>query len=1170
MDALLRIVGSRWFLTGIGAALVCLLLWLFGALWQPLESLWLLLLLMAVVVGLWVGLNLLADMRRRRRDKALTDGVTAVDPGTQAADEEAARLRDRLTKAMDALRKASGARGYLYEQPWYVIIGPPGAGKTTALLNANLTFPLAAEMGDAEVKGVGGTRLCDWYFTDKAVLIDTAGRYTTQDSDATVDRAGWDAFLDLLRRTRPRQPLNGVVVAIALNDVIQASNAERQAHARTIRRRLKELNERLGVRLPVYVMLTKADLLAGFMEYFEDLDRERRGQVWGTTFPVEGAPGGPAAAFATELRALVDVLSARVADRLQDERGPDRRPAILGFPAQVASLEVPLTEFLQEAFGASQLDPAAFLRGVYFVSGTQEGTPIDRMVGAMARTFGIDQNRAPSLRPERGRSYFLEQLIKGVILGEAMLIDRNPGVRRRRMVMQAAVWGLAALLLIGGSGAVLVGWQRNTAAVSRFDAAVAAWRGQVERTPLQPVAAADLHRVLPLLDQARALPFGPDSTDSTTWSFGMNQDDTLRAAAALLYRQSLDRILLPRLFWRAEQRVRENMNAPDRLYEHTRIYLMLGSQGPLDTGMIRDWAVADWTRDLYPGAAQAPLRDALQKHLTALLASPLAEMPVDPALVQDAQSVFSNIPLAARVYSVLRTTDTRAKPWAPSEASGVGSGRWFVRRSGAPLTEAIPGLFTPDGFWTAILPALPGAISRVGKETWVLGKAAGVDVNDPRALPSLEREVIALYTAEYIARWNALLDDLDLVAPATPDQAVADLRILSTQRSPIRELLTALMKNLSLAPPAAPAPPTSGTAGQAVAAVQALRDSVVGRFLAPDIEPPGKAVDVRFQELREFTERGLDTVLTTLRELEQQLANQALGAPPPTGGNAAATLLTLATGRSPQPVKRWLTTIASGGRTMGRDLQRKAVVGAYNAGGGGGGGGAAAGGGGAPMPPPGPLCKLLERRYPLFADGADTSMEDFSRLFAPAGSMDQFFSTQLRPFVAIQGNTWRPQQYMGTEPPVSAADIATFQRIDRIRQAFFTFGTTPRVTFLIRPVSADAETNKATMELGGQPIAFASDQPTPPKMFEWPGPGGMTHAQVTFDPPPTAGSPNFASGTWALFRLFAKARRTGGDEQFLLTFSQGERQVVFEVQAGANNPFVPSLMRDFRCPAIGP
>lgn len=1161
MQAMIRALGSRWFLTGIGAVLLCLLIWLFGPLWQPLEATWLLILLMAVVIGVWAGLNLLTDLRRRRRDKALADGVTAADPGAQAADEEVARLRDRLTKAMEALRKASGARGYLYEQPWYVIIGPPGAGKTTALLNANLTFPLAAEMGDPEVKGVGGTRLCDWYFTDKAVLIDTAGRYTTQDSDATVDRAGWDAFLDLLRRTRPRQPLNGVIVAIALNDVIQAEPFERQAHARTIRRRLKELNDRLGVRLPVYVMFTKSDLLAGFMEYFDDLDRERRGQVWGTTFPVEGPPGGPAAAFATELRALVDVLSARVTDRLQDERGSDRRPAILGFPAQVASLEAPLTEFLQESFGASQLDPAAFLRGVYFVSGTQEGTPIDRMVGAMARTFGIDQNRSPSLRPERGRSYFLEQLIKGVILGEAMLIDRNPAARRRRLVMQAAVWGIAGLLLVGGIGALLVGWQRNTASVARFDAALASWRGQVERTPLQPVAAADLHRVLPLLDQARALPFGPDSTDSTTWSFGMNQDDTLRAAAALLYRQSLERILLPRLFWRAEQRVREHMNAPDRLYEHTRIYLMLGSKGPMDVGMIRDWATGDWQRNLYPGAAQAPLREALLKHLNALLTEPLAEMPVDQALIDDARSVFSNIPLAARVYSVLRTTDTKAKPWAPSDTPAVGSGKWFVRRSGAPLTEAIPGLFTPAGFWTSVLPALPGAIARVGKENWVLvGNSTVVDLNDPRAVLGLERQVIALYTQEYIARWNALLDDLDLIVRATPEQVIADLKILSPPGSPIREILVALGKNLTLAPPEVPAPPAGGALGQAA---QAIRDAAVVRFLAPDIEPPGKAVDMQFQELREFNERGLETVLTTLRDLAVQLETRASGPPMPAAGDPVRVLQNL---RIPQPVKRWVTTIAAGGRTMGGDLQRKAAAAAFNSGGGGG----AAAGGGAPMPPPGPLCKSIERRFPLFADGADASMEDFSRLFAPAGSMDQFFVAQMRPYVAIQGNTWRPQQYMGAEPPFTANDVAVFQRIDRIRQAFFTFGTAPRVTFLIRPVSADPETKKATMELGGQPITFTADQPTPPKMFEWPGPGGMTHTQVTFEPPPAEGSANFATGPWALFRLFGKARRTGSDEQFLLTFSQGQRQVVFEVQAGANNPFVPSLMRDFRCPAIGP
>ncbi len=239
-------------------------------------------------------------------------------------------MRDKLTTALTLLKKASGSRGYLYEQPWYAIIGPPGAGKTTALLNAGLKFPLAAEMGQSAVAGVGGTRMCDWWFTEDAVLIDTAGRYTTQDSDARVDKAGWDAFLALLKRTRARQPLNGVIVAIALSDIAAAPQAERLAHARAIRRRVKELSDQLGVRVPVYALFTKADLISGFMEFFDDLDREKRGQVWGMTFPLSKTGEGTAGLFTAEFGLLVERLNQRLLDRLQAERsaGPalhDRR-----------------------------------------------------------------------------------------------------------------------------------------------------------------------------------------------------------------------------------------------------------------------------------------------------------------------------------------------------------------------------------------------------------------------------------------------------------------------------------------------------------------------------------------------------------------------------------------------------------------------------------------------------------------------------------------------------------------------------------------------------------------------------------------------------------------------------------------------------------------------------
>ncbi len=445
MSAVPAFLASRWVPTLVGTALLAALLWFFGPFLSPLAGWGVRLAIIVAMFVVWAGANLLLDLRRGGRDRALAQGVAAAEPDAAAlaSAEEAAALQERLGAALSLLRKARGGKAYLYEQPWYAIIGPPGAGKTTALLNAGLRFPLAAEMGQGAVAGVGGTRLCDWWFTEDAVLIDTAGRYTTQDSDAAVDRAGWQAFLDLLKRTRLRQPLNGIIVAIALTE-LGGAGEERRAHARAIRQRVKEIGERLGIRLPIYVLFTKADLIAGFTEFFDDLDREKRAQVWGATFPLVSSEAGPVPGFLAEFRALIERLNSRLLDRLQAERSPERRGLIAGFSAQLASFEAPIGEFLQDAFGGSRLDPAPMLRGFYFTSGTQEGTPIDRLTGVLSRTFGIDQRRAPSLRPERGRSYFLGRLVKEVIFGEAMLGSERPGAARRRVLLRSGAFAAAA------------------------------------------------------------------------------------------------------------------------------------------------------------------------------------------------------------------------------------------------------------------------------------------------------------------------------------------------------------------------------------------------------------------------------------------------------------------------------------------------------------------------------------------------------------------------------------------------------------------------------------------------------------------------------------------------------------------------------------------------------
>ena len=175
------------------------------------------------------------------------------------------------------------SRQYLYQLPWYVIIGAPGAGKTTALVNSGLHFPLADRFGKTALRGVGGTRNCDWWFTNDAVLLDTAGRYTTGKPARRRCRR-----MAKLRRAaekyRTRQPINGVMVTISVADLLSDSAEARAAGASALRKRLIELHEQLSIHFPVYVLVTKTDLLNGFMAYFGSFDKAQRDQIWGFTF----------------------------------------------------------------------------------------------------------------------------------------------------------------------------------------------------------------------------------------------------------------------------------------------------------------------------------------------------------------------------------------------------------------------------------------------------------------------------------------------------------------------------------------------------------------------------------------------------------------------------------------------------------------------------------------------------------------------------------------------------------------------------------------------------------------------------------------------------------------------------------------------------------------------
>jgi type VI secretion system protein ImpL len=1161
MPSVVRALLSRWTISFIGTVLLAWLVWVFGPLQPALETWEIRLAIVVVMLLVWAVANLLVELRRRGRDTALTGGLT-----TDAAEETAA-LREKMATALRLLKKTRHSRGYLYEQPWYAIIGPPGAGKTTALLNAGLHFPLAAEMGRGALSGVGGTRRCEWWFTDEAVLIDTAGRYTTHDSDAAVDRAGWSTFLDLLQRTRPHQPLNGVLVAISLSDIAQAPATERMAHAHAIRQRISELETRLGVRMPVYALFTKADLISGFVQFFDDLDEAQRAQVWGTTFALNN---DGLVSLSADFRALVERLNLRMYQRLQTERNPDRRAQIAMFPAQVASLEQPLTEFIESAFGSSGTERPPLLRGAYLTSGTQEGTPFDRLLGTLSRAFGLDQNRAAPLRAGQGRSYFLNHLLRDVVFGEAMLVARSPRAARRRAIGRVAGFAVA-LLLVLAAGALL--WRVWDAGEQQIEAAQTALNGYEQTArefPLDPVADADMPRLLPVLDAAARLSHEMGAAAAMPppwWTLGLSQRDKLAASARAVYRHALENALLPRLIWRLEAQLRGNMNQPNFLYEATRVYLMLGNAGPLDHDLVHEWMRLDWEA-AYPGPEFAAMRESLLVHLDALLAEPLPAVSLDGALVAQARSTFAGVSMAQRAYSRLRPSaaSQRLPEWRPADALGAAGVGLFVRESGKSLNEGIPGFFTAEGFHKVLLPSLDSAARSVASESWVLGQRVQLDPNGPQ-MQAVRDEIVALYEIDFARSWDAMLADLNLVPMRSLPRAAQDLYILESPESPLRALLVSIAQQLRLSvPPGAVTRPLqeASVAGRDTAAQQL--EAVLGKTPSTEAapSPPGHEIDDRYRGLLTLVggngpDAPIDEALKSLIDIQQEMAKMAaaaVGSPPPTGNDPAIEVQEEAT-RLPQPVSRWFASIAASGMALRGGSPRAQVAGVFNAPGG-----------------PAALCPAtVNGRYP-FVRGAtdDVSIAEFSHLFAPGGLLDGFLNTLLRPYIDMSASPWRPQAADGVAAPVTPADLAQFQRAADIRDTFFAAGsTTPSIRFDITPLSLDRTTHQVTLDIAGTMVTVTHGPPRSTQII-WPGPAQAELARLVFDPPTANPSSTLQeNGPWAIFRLFSHGtlQRESAQDHYMLTFRVGNRTVAFDLHASTGlNPFVTKVLQDFRCPKV--
>jgi type VI secretion system protein ImpL len=1036
-----------------------------------------------------------------------------------------------------------------------------------ALVNSGLEFPLAGQFGTGEVKGVGGTRNCDWFFTNEAVLIDTAGRYTTQDSHRVVDSSAWEGFLELLRKNRRRRPINGAIVAISVQDLLLQTEEERSQHAKLIRSRIDELMEKLQIRFPVYLLFTKCDLVSGFSEFFEDLGKDDRDQVWGVSLP--NAPkhnDSPDFDFLQgEYDALLDRLYDRVLWRMHNERDIKRRGAIEGFPQQIENLRSIINGFVRQTFAKNRYQFQPYLRGFYFSSATQDGTPIDRLMTSVASNFGFDRSVA-QMPHQRGKSFFLARLFRDVIFPESELVGTN--MRYENFIRWAQRAAYAGMVLVGIL--LIVVWAGS---VTRHEMYMGKVQGHINEYTAENARISDGNRdfraVLPVLNALAKASVVYDQ-EQHPWLSGLGlYDPNVDRAAEAAYAAKLRELLLPRLLSHLEAFLRQGHSGGD-LYSSFRTYLMFNKIEHLDKALVTDWFQANWIQQL---RGEATRREELDQHLRALLDSGLTPSVLNASVVNDTRSLLLRVPVAQRVYSRIRNNPKYTQDVELLNLLGESVRATHNINPATQRALSVPLLFTKEAYNSISFSAESPVISDVLNERWIFSddKDAHVDfVKDD--LKDISRQAKDHYLSEYLDVWTRALTSLKVVEFKDLNHANDVLtRYADPVQSPLLAILRLTKEHTELTPPL--------LANLADDKGDTKTGQLAG-YLAEKMD--STAVDKKFRELHVLLRESKDkaapvgAIMQNVRQLRDFMYELSVSPDPAKksfevasaryqsgSANAITNLMSYAKS-TPQPVSDWLTSLASqswkvvlGGARQHVDSEwRTQVYGPYRQG--------------------------LAGRYPLNRTSSDELASlDFSEFFKPGGTLDKFFQEYMKPFIETRG-AWGNRVIDDFGIGFSGEALTQLRNAGLIREAFFRENpASPGLTFEVRPYRMNKSDARFTLEIGEKRVAYSHG----PKFWSplsWSAGDERSRIRIVFEG--LDGEQYFKTyeGPWSWFKLLADSRvqPTESTNIYLVTFKVAEttagsgggsreagRTISYEIRAkSVKNPFGSDTLGSIRLP----
>lgn len=803
-----------WRLLGI-IGLVCLI-WFFGAEIaisgiKPLGSEKIRLMICIGIVVVWLGKILFSHWREVRRNAALLKEIQANrEPILKKSVAQTplsiqfAEL-DKVLKNSKLLQNKLGwfnANHHVYQLPWFVVLGSDGSGKTTALKHSGLNFPLSS-LSIEHQKVLPVTRDCDWFLTDDAVLLDTAGRLSLHATQShSKDTQDWTEFLSLLKQYRPKQPVNGVVITIGVDELL-GDEAKLQELAVAIKKRAQEMHSQFNIDFPIYLTITKLDLLNGFQAFFQHLTEQERQEYLGIHFDKVNAEQS-FQTTQTGLAQMVEMFRNLSLGIVSNLSTPTERAAAFIFPDEFERLSRAVVAFLTTLSKQSKFEESIKWRGIYFSSAVQKNEQLLVTSSDLYTDFQLNKkfNQAEKQNHLKSQtSLFLKNLFTDLIFNEANLAGQNKAWFARQRVVYWLSIAAITLLSVTALTLLFISYANNRAYLSGVKNRAEQLSYEIKNTK-----GLNFKNSIDFANRVQNVVQDSDIKDLNnpplSYGVGLYQGQQMQKIGQDVYNRLLRDGAMPLVSQNLDDLLR-NAQDGDRqfTYNALKAYLMMFDKEHFNQEFMQQWLVANLFNGETTEINQVQ-KEAAQKALTQVLSQPnlVFSVAYDEELVEMRRQELARVDITSVILEQTLREVLQKKSELPavsfSSLGGVQSHLLFRRKSGMALKEPIDAIYTKEAYVKWVLPKLiQNTATSFEESSWVLrGYASNVGQTEEAIRQEIQRQ----YFQNYIKAWNNYLADLTLITPKSARENIQIAKLLSDKNSPLVNIIKGISENTTL------------------------------------------------------------------------------------------------------------------------------------------------------------------------------------------------------------------------------------------------------------------------------------------------------------------------------------------------------------------------------------